>query len=126
MTDRFSIIPQDTVVGCIVNDGKFGMIWRKIVKDRYFLHTEHSDDKSQQASHKLISYNQGQPMGIYTSFPVMNLTHIMLCGYAHYLASLGIDHNCVALAGKGSTKHLQYIQIAVSRDIYASSFSRFD
>jgi len=70
-TDRMPITLQQRVIASIIGNDK-SEAWRKILTELPFHIT--LPDKTEQ----LVSYGAGQPMGAYSSWPAMALTHHVL------------------------------------------------
>jgi len=87
-TDRMPIALQQRVLSWIIGEAK-SEAWKRILVGLPFSITLR--DENHRFVTKEISYNTGQPMGAYSSWPAMALTHHVLvqvsairCGYLGY------------------------------------------
>lgn len=78
-TDRFPVLLQEELLSRIIGP-EAAKAWRSLVSDRYF-RTPYGD----------VKYSVGQPMGLFTSWPIFALTHhafvefaAHLCGFHHF------------------------------------------
>ena len=90
-TDLFPIEPQRDVVAHYLGE-EMADAWLDLVQNREFL-AELPD-----GSKEMVRWSKGQPMGLYSSWPVMALTHHALV--RHCAASIGVrPHNAYVILG---------------------------
>lgn len=87
-TDRLPVHVQSWVVSLQTKSVEFGDIWQKILTDREFRY----DDKQ-------IRYSVGQPMGVKTSFHMLDIFHHVIVMLAAHRINHPIDSQRYAIVG---------------------------
>jgi len=106
-TDRMPIILQNKILASIVGEDKADAWVRILIQNGYSL----PDGKS-------VLYNTGQPMGAYSSWPVMALTHhyivrlaALKCGFLHFTAYALLGDDIVIANTVVAEKYIELLKI---------------
>jgi hypothetical protein len=107
-TDRMPILLQKRILALLIGQ-KRADGWHRLLVDTPFLATPSKKEKL------LISYNTGQPMGAYSSWPAMALTHHFIVRISALRAGLTSDFSQYYLLGD---------DLVIGNDLVANEYKK--
>jgi hypothetical protein len=87
-TDRLPIIIQEDILGILLNPDA-AKAWRDLLSQRDFLHRQCLNpnyEGKKEFTERLVKYKVGQPMGAYSSWAMLNITHHLLVQWSYHRA----------------------------------------